>query len=123
MKPTIGVEFRVVWEREGQHRKVRRYARREAAQRFMLLFGPEPWKAYAPIPDPDRFACCSGYECGCGGLTYRQQSEEKRASLPALKFMRLEVRAVGTWADCGSPTWGLPAVAQAAAIQEGVSAC
>lgn len=41
--------------------------------------------------------CCSGYQCGCGGETYRQQSEARRTEQPALEFLRVEQRMVGAW--------------------------
>jgi len=55
------------------------YRTRAALDRRMLLFGPEPWTAYAPGAKGSDLACCSGYECGCGGLTHAQVTAAKRA--------------------------------------------
>jgi hypothetical protein len=90
-------EYRVVWKREGCHRKERRFARVATAERFLLLFGPEPWTAYGA--EPGRPYCCSGYECGCGGLTERQRTAEERAKMPPLEYVRMESRLVGLWEE------------------------
>ena len=90
-------EYRVVWQREGLRRKVKRYATLRAAERFMVLLGPEPWSALGK--SPDALWCCSGYECecGCGGTTVRQLSDEQRKRMPALLSVQMETREVGAW--------------------------
>jgi len=96
----VTLEYRVVWKREGCDRKVRRYATRSGAERFLLLFGPEPWLAYAPGCDPDKPDCCAGRksdECGCDGMTPRQRAAATDAELPKLEWVRLEEREVGAW--------------------------
>lgn len=91
-------QFRVVWKRTGLKRRERIFGREATARRFLLLFGPEPWLAYLkPGQTPDDEMCCSGYQCGCSGETFRQQSEARRATQPALEFVRLEQRPVGAW--------------------------
>ena len=91
-------ELRVVSKRIGGRVKVRSFATRAGAERYLRLFGPEPWTAFLkPSKSPDDQACCSGYQCVCGGLTYRQQAEAKRAELPALVYVRIEERSVGPW--------------------------
>ncbi len=94
------VEYRVVWKREGLKPKRKRYATLKGAERFMLLFGPEPWRAFTKN-DPDRYECCDGHECGCGGVTYRERAEEKRDGQPKLEYVRLEAREVGQWGQAG----------------------
>lgn len=99
-------EYRVVWKRKpfmadeydiDPRPKVRRYATKKGADKFMQLLGPEPWRGYAPDVDPDSYICCSGKECGCGGLTYREKAEEMRKTLPPIAYIRLEEREVGEW--------------------------
>jgi hypothetical protein len=67
----------------------------------MVLLGPEPWLAFGK--DPDALYCCSGDECGCGGLTVREQSDDERAKIPALEYVRLQERAVGEWQETVRP--------------------
>lgn len=104
-------EFRVTWARihpgDGQagpsvKDKSRTFRTRHHANRWIRLLGPEPWTAYGV--DPDEFACCSGIECGCGGLTNRQSSDEKRKGMPPVKWILLEMRQVteGPWEECVS---------------------
>ena len=93
----MALEYRVVWKRYGCDQRSRRYATLAGASRFMLLFGDEPWTAFPKKPSPDDLVCCSGRECACGGLTYRQESEQKRENMPALVYIRLESREVGEW--------------------------
>lgn len=91
-------EWRVVWKRVGNRRKAKRFAGRASAERFMVLFGPEPWNYYLkPGEDADTLMCCSGYQCGCGGETYRQRSDYQRARQPGLEYVRLESRARLPW--------------------------
>lgn len=77
--------------------KTKRYARRKMADRFMALFGPEPWTVYAPGKNADDLACCDGYDCGCGAMTYREESEAKRKDQPAIEYLRLSCRTVTPW--------------------------
>ncbi|MDP3767435.1 MAG: hypothetical protein Q8S13_05430, partial [Dehalococcoidia bacterium] len=94
-------EYRVVWKRVGAHEKSREYTTRRGAERFMVLFGPEPWNAYDRDKGPDGLMCCgglrAGYMCGCDGITIRQQHEAKRKDLAPLEYLRLEGRTVGAW--------------------------
>lgn len=90
-------QYRVVWKRIGLPEKKKRYEQRKAAERFVVLLGPEPWKALGREPD-ERF-CCSGRECGCGGMTVREQTLQQRENIPAVEYVRLEKREVtlGEW--------------------------
>ena len=90
-----GAEFRVVWKREGLRPKKRVYVQRTRAEKFLQLFGPEPWTYLGH--QPDDLVCCSGRECGCGGLTYAEYDRSKRAELPKLEWIRVETREVGAW--------------------------
>lgn len=88
-------EFRVVWKRTESKQKLRVFKTSRGAERFMLLFGPEPWIAY-PQKGPDDFYCCRGcWECL--GLTVRAYHERFRAELKPLEYLRLETRRVGQW--------------------------
>jgi hypothetical protein len=92
-------EFRVTWNREGVPPKRKRYQRRAAAERFVLLIGPEPWLALGK--DPESLWCCSGYDDGCGGLTWREKllADRKERTLPPLESVHVECRVVevGPW--------------------------
>ena len=103
-----GVEYRVVWKRVGIRSKHRPFARRASADRFVRLFGPEPWTYLGR--DPDAYVCCSGYNCGCGGETYRQANETTRRELPHLEWFRIEQRGVEPWstATTSSPAEASP---------------
>lgn len=67
---------------------------------YLLLLGPEPWKAYTDR-DPDEFLCCDGGNCGCGGLTIREDAMARRGSLPAVESVDVSCRTVtyGEWRD------------------------
>lgn len=104
-------EYRVIWKWSAYpafdcennpftfnpHPKMKRYSTHRGAEKFMLLLGPEPWKYFGK--NPDDYVCCSGRECGCGGLTYREQAEEKRFA--EIEYVRLEEREVGEWQKQG----------------------
>lgn len=92
-------EFRVVWKRAGCRRKERRFATPAAAERYVLLFGPEPWKAYGADPDQRPTRCLCPYECECESRTERERTEDERAKMPPLEYVRLERRPVGAWAQ------------------------
>lgn len=89
-------EYRVTWKREGWPSKRKKFARKAMAERLLLLLGPEPWKAWGK--NPDDLVCCTGFfggdSCGCGGLTFREQSAEMRLNFPALEWVRLDSRRV-----------------------------
>lgn len=97
MTTAIKKEYRVVWQREGSKRRTRRYSTLKFAERFVGMFGPEPWKAWGKKAG-DHY-CCKGYEneCGCGGLTVKEQSDLRRAEMPKLEWIRIESRQIGEW--------------------------
>lgn len=65
---------------------------------YLLLLGPEPWKAYTD-KDPDERLCCDGHECGCGGATVREEAMAHRKGLPAIETIGVSCRTVtyGDW--------------------------
>ncbi len=94
--------FRVVWKREGLRSKAKRYVNRGNAERLMnILTSPEPWKFYVKPAEADDYACCDGHECGCGGVTVKEESDEKHKDLPKLEWVRLETRSVTPWKATG----------------------
>lgn len=92
MTPT-STEYRVTWQREGLPKKRRFYQTRPPAERLIRLLRGE-----LRHPNPHDYACCSGYECGCGGVTNAQAWEERYGSMPRLVIGPvLESRPVGVW--------------------------
>lgn len=96
-------EYRVVWKRQENRRKVKRYATRPRAERFIaLMTSPEPWKLFPTYAhmDPDKPYCCEGgpySECACGGLTLREHFASFRKDLPPIEYVHIEEREVGKW--------------------------
>lgn len=88
-------EYRVIYQREGCRKRIKRCAKEATAERFMKLLGPEPWTAFDQ--DPDDFECCDGWECGCTGKTVREWSDFQRLEMPRLEFARIERREVAEW--------------------------
>jgi len=90
-------EYRITVKRAGrQPRVVLRYGE-ATARKYLTLLGPEPWKAYAPPgADADTLQCCDGYECGCGGLTWGEASDEKRKHYTPIQSVTVEAR-VRVW--------------------------
>ena len=95
MSDNLKQQFRVVWKREGSSQRVRVYSSLKKAERFMQIFGSEPWKAYG-IENPDTYICCNGQECGCGGQIWRDKLTPPE-SMPELKSVKLQSRTVGEW--------------------------
>jgi hypothetical protein len=96
-----GSEFRVRWRRVGQRPRAVVYQRRVAAERKVqqLLGRIDPFAER----DADDYACCSGYECGCHGVTVADAREEwlrRYDGVPPFETgPTIESRAVGEWAD------------------------
>lgn len=97
-------EYRVRWKRKGLREKRLILQKRHAAERRLVLLGPEPWLALGRAPDS--FACCSGYECGCGGFTIRQSEEKEREKMPALEYAAIDEREVNEWEPAAAPAPG-----------------
>jgi hypothetical protein len=97
--------FRVVWKRQGLKPKVKRYVVRKNAERLMnILTSPEPWLYYSVPKQADDYFCCPGgvaYECGCMGITVKQEADEKWKDIPPLEWVRLEQRDVTPWQPTG----------------------
>jgi hypothetical protein len=109
-------EYRVIWRRErgevyehntgatayddspgGLHSRI--YQRRRPAERLALIVaGTIDGMAKATGIDPDDYACCSGRECGCGGLRNRDVWAKRIAEFPRLiEGPTIQVREVGEW--------------------------
>ena len=67
-------EWRVAWRRDDggvlRSKRVRNEAEGQKLARFLV----------GDFPDPNALNCCSGYQCGCGGLTVREAWEAYRES-------------------------------------------
>lgn len=93
------IEYRVKWKREGLRAKRVKYASRKRAEsRAAFLQSDSPWEVLGL--DPTGYHCCSGWECGCEGITVREYMEAERTRMPALEYVVIEQREVGPW----SPT-------------------
>lgn len=90
-------EFAVFWKRAGCRPKQKIFKTRRAADNYLVLFGPTPWKAWGRNGD-DRF-CCSGYECGCEGATIASEALHRRSMMPALEYIGVRVRSVSEWVE------------------------
>ena len=94
----MATEYRVKWKREGLRPKRIRYTSMKSAERRLaLLTSDEPWLYYGGGNDPSDYQCCSGYECGCGGITVREHCEQRRAEMPPIEYAVIECRPVGAW--------------------------
>jgi hypothetical protein len=94
---TNGREYRVAWQREGQRPRHKIYQSWGFAERYRLILEQRFAEVFSA--DPDAFACCSGVECGCGGLTNAEQWANSTVGIPPLiGAPTLERRAVGGWA-------------------------
>lgn len=90
------IEYRVKWKREGLSAKRVKYtSRKYAERRLALLTSAEPWTVLGL--DPTDYQCCSGYECGCGGITVREHMEAMRKKYPPIEYAKIEQRDVGHW--------------------------
>lgn len=87
-------EYRIRVYREGlDHPKTFLRKTRHGKDRLLVLLGPEPWKAYTDR-GPDEYLCCSGYECGCGGQTVREESDARREGVPPVVRIEVSERSV-----------------------------
>jgi hypothetical protein len=108
-----GKEYRVTWKREGNKPKSKRFAQKASADRWAIILGPEPWKAYGH--DPDALACCggtpAGEPCACGGLTWREHWMQRRQDahgakgIPPIEYIRITRRTVGPWQAVQPDPW------------------
>lgn len=86
-------QFRLTWKREGNKPKHKKYRSMKPVNRMLtLLTSAEPWTA--TDENPDDYACCSGYGCGCGGETVRERMLKRREGLPPIEFIRVTKRTV-----------------------------
>jgi len=97
-KTDIVFEYRVVWKREDMSVKRKIFQTVKAAKRYItLLTSEKPWEAFGL--DGESLLCCSGHECGCGGITVRDSFQAKTNGVPNLTFVRMDYRRVGPWAE------------------------
>lgn len=98
----MAIQYRVKWKRvDSRVKRVNYVSRKRAENRLLLLTSDEPWLAMGK--SPDEFVCCDGYECGCSGMTIREESDRLRAAMPALEYARIECREVGPWTQPEPP--------------------
>jgi len=88
-------EYRVIWKRQHCKIKSKRFALLGNAKKYMLLLGPTPWEYWGAKADD--YACCSGRECGCSGMTNREESIKARETMQEIEFIKLEKRKVDEW--------------------------
>ena len=88
-------EYRLVWQRDGCVKKIRRFAKYESAKRYSLLFGPTPWK-YSKA-NPDDYIQFPDTESGHMGETYRERFEAQKEELPPIEYFLIERRKIGDW--------------------------
>lgn len=93
----MSTEYLVTWKRVGLKPKRKRYCSRCAAERFMVLLGPEPWIAFGRGPDEPYCCLHANPECDCDGRTNAEQSEVERLDMPPIEWIRLSRREVGEW--------------------------
>lgn len=93
------MEYRVVIQREGCRKKIKRFATRKAAERLLrLVTSDEPWAILHPDMSPDARYHCGGCS-GCSGWrgSLKEHELEVRANLPPLISAHVEARQVGEW--------------------------
>lgn len=89
------LEYRVTSKRAGCRPKALVFRTQRGAIHRLRLLGPEPWTAYGLGPDD---IWCSGIpESGMDDVTQRQYTEDQRSRMPALEWVKLEVREVDQW--------------------------
>ncbi len=87
-------EYRVTWQRKGLSKRRKLYQRRDAAEKWMRRLTAESFAN----ENPDDYACCSGYYCGCGGISNAEAWEQQYGQMPRLVIgPTLESRPVGDW--------------------------
>lgn len=106
-------QVKVTWKRAGNEPKSKRFIGMKRARRWLTILGPEPWLAHGQRPDD--LNCCSGRECGCGGITVREHWESGREGLPPIEWIKIEKRTLtyGEWNTDSETRVTAPDVAQA----------
>jgi hypothetical protein len=91
-------QYRVTWKRAGRSERRKTFPNAALLHRFLLLIGPEPWRAYHD-GSGHAFACCRGHDCSCGGRTDREVAVARRAelNLTPLQWIRVESRQVSLY--------------------------
>ena len=103
-------QYRVTWLRKDLTVRHRNCGNSRAKAERCVAFVEGHYQAAYPDRKPDAYWCCSGHECGCGGLTVAQKWEEfaawtDRDGMPPapLVFVRIETRTVEPWKPTESP--------------------
>jgi hypothetical protein len=112
--PRTVTEYRLLVQRTGNAVKDWRARSLKAVERRIgLLTSPEPWRFYGDAQTrqkgPDDYVCCAGTyhdQCGCGGMTMREETAAKRSELPPIESIKLQKRTVTStpWESCDAPT-------------------
>lgn len=105
--------YRLLVHRTGNAVKDWRTRSRKAlVRRIGILTSPEPWRFYGDEVTQrrgaDDYVCCAGTvydECACGGMTWAEDTKQRRENLPPIKSIRVERRQVVTseWEPMDTP--------------------
>lgn len=98
-------EYRVRWRRDSDDGfpdtrppRFKIYQKRKDAERWIAILKGTILEHDGV--DPDDYACCAGYDCGCRGETNRERVESRYANVPPLiEGPTLQVREVGQWRE------------------------
>ena len=112
-------QYRLKWKRAGRSERAKTFSGIPQLRRFLWLLGPEPWQAFETWKAgsrPDDAWCCGGWECSCGGETFRERVENRREELKLtpIQWIRIEARQVTAYHAIGCPDVALAAMADVA---------
>jgi hypothetical protein len=94
-------EYRVIFKREGRSQKSKKFTRLQFAQRYLnMLTSKTPWEVFGQ--DGEAYECCSGHECGCGGMRVKDSWVNARKDWPKLLRAEIQERQVGEWVAKGA---------------------
>lgn len=86
------LQYRVVWQRAGLPKRRKLYETKRGVDAFVAKLNNPP------VESPDDYVCCSGWECGCQGVTNAEAHDQHYANMPRLIFGPvIESRPVGEW--------------------------
>ncbi|MGH1470139.1 MAG: hypothetical protein ACRBCS_03040 [Cellvibrionaceae bacterium] len=57
------------------------------------------FKAYEQERITSEQVCCDGYQCGCGGASFKEYCLKKMGDYPPLEYVKIEQREVSEWQD------------------------
>ena len=97
-------QYRVTWLRTDLSVGHRNCGNSRAKAERCKAFVEGRYQDAYPDKKPDAYWCCSGYQCGCGGLTFTEKWQEFAAWTDRdgevrapLVFVRIETRKVERW--------------------------